>query len=302
MLFLARFILKGQSQAALVAASMAILGLLLPPAAWVSAAAIVLITLVNGAQRGLLTTALALLGTALFAYLIFATPVIAIVFVLLVWLPAWLIANVLRNTVSLAYSLQILTAVTLLVVVVLYQLYPGFGEFWREPLDQMVTQLAEQSNEFSLDELRQTEDWVIAFLPGMLASSLMFGTILSLLLGRWWQAVYYNPGGFAKEFQSLNLGKMTALIAFALILLAMTVESVFGVALVSVVLVLYGIQAVSLLHAIIQIRQLNGIWLIIFYVIMFFVPHVLLMLILLSLIDPWLNIRQRLSREGTEQT
>jgi len=41
-LFLASFILKGQSQAALVAAAMAILGLLVPPAAWISAATIVL--------------------------------------------------------------------------------------------------------------------------------------------------------------------------------------------------------------------------------------------------------------------
>ncbi len=67
MLFLARFILKGQSQAALVAATMALLGLLVPPAAWISAATIVLVTLVNGPQRGLITTGLALLATAILA-------------------------------------------------------------------------------------------------------------------------------------------------------------------------------------------------------------------------------------------
>lgn len=296
MLFLASFILKGQSQAALVAATLAILGLILPPAAWVSAAAIVLVTLVHGPQRGLVTTALSLMGAALFAYLIFATPQVAVVFVLIAWLPAWLLAVILRQTVSLAYSLQILTAVSLLAVVFIYMLFPDFGELWREPLDLMVRQLAEQSDEFSLAELQQTEDWVIGFLPGLFASSIMFGTMLSLFLGRWWQSVFYNPGGFGKEFQSLNLGKVSALSAVALMLIAVFVDSVFALALVTVVMVLYSIQALSLLHAAIRIREIKTTWLFVVYLIMFFIPHLLLLLMLAAMIDPWLDIRKRISR------
>ena len=295
MLFLASFILKGQSQAALVAASMAILGLAVPPAAWISAAAIVLVTLVNGPKSGLITTALSLAGAGLFAFLIFSAPEIAVIFVLLAWLPAWLVAAVLRQTVSLAYSLQILTVMSLLAVVMLYVMYPNIGELWREPLDIIVKQLAEQSPDFSLAELKQTEDWIIEFLPGLFASSIMFGTVLSLLLGRWWQAVFYNPGGFGKEFQSLDLGKVSALCAITIMLIAAIVDSVFAVAMVTVVFVLYGMQALSLLHAAINIRQVNAAWLFVIYVIMFFVPHVLLLLVLASLADPWLNIRQRIS-------
>jgi hypothetical protein len=295
-LFLASFILKGQSQAALVAATMAIIGLAVPPAGWVSAAAIVLVTLVNGPKSGLITTALSLAGAAIFAYLIFSAPQVAVIFVLLFWLPAWLIAAVLRQTVSLAYSLQILTLMTLLAVAILYMLFPNIGELWREPLDIIVKQLAEQSADFSLTELKQTEDWVIEFLPGLLASSIMFGTMLSLFLGRWWQAVFYNPGGFGKEFRSLNLGKVSALCALAIMLIAAIVDSMFVVAMVTVVLVLYGMQALSLLHAVIKIRQFNTAWLFVIYMIMFFVPHVLLLLILASFVDPWLDIRQRISK------
>ena len=296
MLFLARFILKGQSQAALVAATMAILGLLVPPAAWISAAAIVLVTLVNGAQRGLITTGLALLGTAVFSYLIFSAPQVAMIFVLLVWLPAWLVAMILRQTVSLAFSLQILTAMSLLAVVLIYALYPNFGEFWREPLDHMVTQLAQQSDEFSLQDLKQTEDWVIEFLPGLFASSLMFATMVSLFIGRWWQAVFYNPGGFAQEFQSLNLGKISALIALAIMLLAITIGNVFAFALATVVFVLYLIQGLSLLHAAVKIRQLSSSWLFVLYLVMFFIPHLVLFLVFAGITDPWLNIRQRLEK------
>lgn len=296
MLFLARFILKGQSQAALVAASMAILGLMFPPAAWVSAAAVVLVTLVDGPQRGLITTSIALIGTAIFAYLIFTAPLVAVVFVLLVWLPAWLVATILRQTVSLALSLQALAAMCLVAVVALYTLFPDFGELWRQPLHEMVSQLAKQTDEFSLSELKQTEDWIIDFLPGLFASSIMFGTMLSLFLGRWWQAVSYNPGGFGKEFRGLDLGKMSALIATAVIVLAAISNSVFSVALVTVILVLYSVQALALLHAIIRIRALNGGWLFVVYLLMFFVPQVMLLLVLASIADPWLDFRKRLSK------
>jgi len=296
-LFLASFILKGPSQAALVAASMAILGLAVPPAAWVSAAAIVLVTLVSGPKNGLITTAFSLLGAGVFAYLIFSSPMVALVFVLLAWLPAWMVASVLRQTVSMAYSLQVLTAMALLTVVMVYTLAPNIGEHWREPLDSMMIQLAEQSEDFTLAELKQTEDWLIAFLPGLFVSSIMFGTLLSVLLARWWQATFYNPGGFGEEFRSLNLGKFSALCASTILLLAMLIGNVFSMALLAVVSVLYSVQALSLLHAVIKIRQVNGAWLFATYLMMFFIPQVLLLLILISVADPWLNIRRRISSE-----
>jgi len=295
-LFLARFILKGQSQAALIAASMAILGLAIPPAAWISAAAIVLITLVNGPKNGLICITLSLLGAAIFAMLIFSAPQLAIIFVLIAWLPAWVLAAVLRQTVSLAYTMQVLAVMSILAVLMFYMLAPDIGELWREPLDVMVKQLAQQSEDFSLADLQKTEDWVIAFMPGLLVSSLMFGTMLSLLLGRWWQAVFYNPGGFGEEFRSLNLGKATALTAIVILLAALAVANVFAIAIVSVVFVLYSMQALSLLHAVIQIRKLNGMLLFVVYVLLFFIPHLLLLLIVASIADPWLDIRQRISR------
>jgi hypothetical protein len=183
--------------------------------------------------------------------------------------------------------------------VMFYLLAPNIGEFWREPLDLLVQQLAQQSDELSLAELQQTKDWVIAFMPGLLVSSLMFGTMLSLLLGRWWQAVSYNPGGFGKEFISLNLGKITALATVVIMLAAVALANVFALAIVSVMFVLYSMQALSLLHAAIQIRQLNGVWLFVVYVLLFFIPHLLLLLILACVADPWLDIRQRITRPAS---
>jgi fatty acid desaturase len=66
MILLSRFILKGISQAALVAASMAVLAVI-PLLGWVtiliSGAAVALMTLVHGYRHGLLVMLAAALGT-----------------------------------------------------------------------------------------------------------------------------------------------------------------------------------------------------------------------------------------------
>jgi len=181
-------------------------------------------------------------------------------------------------------------------VVMIYVIAPDIGEHWRESLDIIVAQLAQQSEDFTLAELKQTEDWVIDFLPGLLVGSIMFGTILSLFLGRWWQAVFYNPGGFAEEFQSLNLGKVSALTAVVIALLAMLTSNMMVVSMVTVIFVLYSLQALSLLHAVVKIRQVNAVWLFVIYLLMFFVPQLLLLLILAGIADPWLHLRQRIGK------
>jgi len=292
-LFLASFVLRGQSQAALVAATLALLGLLFPPAAWISGAAIGLVTLVKGPQQGLLAVLLSAIGAAVFAMLVLDVAHITVLFVLLVWLPVWLVATILRQTVSLALSLQALTALGMFAVLLLYTAFPQVGELWREALDQVMLQLAEQSPDFDAADMQQTKDWLIAYLPGLMVSSVLFGTLVSLLLARWWQAVFYNPGGFASEFQALDLGKTSAMIAALITAAAMLLDSVMVVALMTVVLMLYLVQGLALMHALIRIRGVHGAWLVVLYLMIFFIPHLMLVLFILALFDPWLDFRNR---------
>ncbi len=306
MIFLAGFILKGPFQAALVVSAMAILGLLFPPVTWISAASIVLVTLAKGYKQGLLTTAIAYIGAVIFAYIILLnianssnfSPIAALemvfYFVLLVWLPAWIAATALKFTVSLAYSLQLLVIIGLIAVVVFYMLYPDFGELWRTYFDQLFNQLATQSDKLSSTTLQSMENGLIHFLPGLFVSSLLFGTMLSLFLGRWWQAVYFNPGGFAKEFQSLSLGKASAIAALSIIVLSLLMKTYVMYSLSAIVLLLYFIQGIAILHAVFRIRQLHTLWLVLTYVLMMFIPEVMLLLIFAGLVDNWLDIRHRL--------
>jgi len=298
MISLARFILKGHSQAALVAASTAMLGLLLPPVAWLSGAAVALVTLVNGHRNGLLVTAIAGIGTAVLAGLILSLPELAIYYILLVWLPVVMVAVVLRQTVSLVLSLQLIAGVSLLGIIVLYLFFPDFGEIWRSSLNMMADDLIANSNgTLDTEQLQQIIDQVIRILPGFFASSFMIGTMLSLYVARWWQAGIYNPGGFGKEFRAINLGKATALIALAIAITASIINADIFNAMVLVVFALYLNQGVAVLHAVFAARQLNAVWLFMIYLFMFFIPHTVVLLALAGLADTWIDFRRRLSPE-----
>lgn len=295
MVFLARFILKGPNQAALVAATMAMLGVLLAPALWISAAAIALITLVKGYRQGMRVMVFTTIGSALFAWLIFSSPAVIVYFVLMAWLPVWLAATVLKQTSSLAASLQVITVLSLLAVIVLYVAFPGFGELWREPLDLLVQQLAEQyEGQISLAELQQAEELAIKLIPGLIASSILFGTMISLFLARWWQAVVLNPGGFGKEFQALNLGKISAVIAAGIVAASVVIGTEPIYAMLLLVLALYLTQGMSVVHAVFARRQLNTVWLFMLYVAMIFVPHIVAALLVVGITDAWIDFRRRL--------
>jgi len=295
MISLARFILKGHSQAALVAACMAMLGLLLPPVAWLSGAAVALVTLVKGHRSGLLVTAIAGIGTAVFAGLILSLPELAIYYVLLVWLPVVMVAVVLRQTVSLVLSLQLIAGVSLLGIIVLYLFFPDFGEIWRSSLNMMADDLiANSQGTLDSEQLQRVIDQIVRILPGFFASSFMIGTMLSLYLARWWQAVIYNPGGFGKEFRAIELGKATALIALVIAITASFINADIFDAMLLVVFALYLNQGVAVLHAVFAARQLNAVWLFMIYLFMFIVPHTVVLLALAGLADTWIDFRRRL--------
>ncbi|MGB5279662.1 MAG: DUF2232 domain-containing protein [Gammaproteobacteria bacterium] len=295
MISLARFILKGYSQAALVAASMAMLGLLLPPVVWVSGAVVALVTLVNGHRYGLLVTAMAAVATAVFAGLLLSLPQVALYYVLLVWLPLVMVAVVLRQTVSLVLCLQLIAGVSLLGIIILYMLFPDFGELWRAPLNTMADELlANSEGAIDKEQLQRVVDQIVRILPGFFASSFMIGTLLSLYLARWWQAAIYNPGGFGKEFRALNLGKTTALIALVIAAVASFINTDVFNAMLLVVFALYLNQGIAVLHAVFAGKQLSAVWLYLVYLLMFFVPYSVVLLALVGLADTWIDIRRRL--------
>lgn len=298
MILLSRFILRGTSQAALVAASMAMLSLV-PLVGWftilVSGASVALVTLVQGYRHGMLVMLVALVGSGLFAALLFSQPLIALYFLLAVWLPVWLVAMVLRETVSLSLSLLLVAGMSLLVLLVMYLVFPGFEEYWRQSLNILVAEIAKQSSDIPMAELKRMEAVAIRLIPGLIACTLLFATTLSLMLARWWQAVNFNPGGFATEYRSLRLGKTAAMAAMLIMAVTLWLQTDLMFAMSLVVFTLYVLQGSAVMHGVAAARKVNQLWMYLVYVAILFIPQVLVALVLIGLADTWIDFRRRLA-------
>jgi hypothetical protein len=126
------------------------------------------------------------------------------------------------------------------------------------------------------------------------ASQLAALWLLSLLLGRWWQAQLYNPGGFGQEFRELRMGQALAVATVAVFVgaplarLPLIVNLALGL---SIVLGMFGL---AVLHSAVQRSRAGRGWLIALYVGMAFLMYpVLTVLALLGATDQWLDLRRR---------
>ena len=215
MLGLASFIMRGRSQAALVAAVFAILSLLFPLTGMLSSATLALATLRQGPVEGLLVGLFAGLASGLFAFAALGSPLPALGFALALWLPVWALAVMLRNSGSPALTV---TTAGLMGLAILIGLKVGVADpaaYWAELLEPVRKGLIEggiltdaESQALILEVAR--------WMTGAFAATFYFQALLALFLGRWWQSLLYNPGGFGAEFRDLRLGKGLGVLGLAL--------------------------------------------------------------------------------------
>lgn len=296
MIALARFILKGQSQAALVIATTALLAIILMPFSWLSAGALTLVVLHLGKEAAFRIIAIAGLATVVLGWFLLGTPTVAFINILFLWLPTGLIAYSLRQTVSLALSIQILSLLGLGSVLVMYLMFPAMGETWSKAFLELLKPAIEQSGaqieQAHLDNLMY---WFARAVPGLLAVVMVFNVLMGLFIGRWWQAALFNPKGFSREFNELRLGKVFASVTALLLIANAFIDNdwVLGSMLMMVALTL--VQGTAVMHGVIDRKQLSRSWLFGFYVLLILIPQVTVILAIVGLLDAWVDIRKQIS-------
>lgn len=296
---LARFIARGPLQAGLVAASAALVAILLPPIGIVSGAAPAFVTLRRGVLGGLQVVAVALVGTWLLAYLVFHSPWVGIWVALIQWLPVVVLALILRQSISLPLAVLGAGALAMAGLAVLYLVEPDPAAMWRTILEQLLRPTLEQTGE----ELSQTQvdallDQVARLMSAALAASLSVSMVLSLLLARWWQAVLDNPGGFGREFRALRLGRSVSLIAALVFAAVALVQPPLLLGLAAVLAAILLFQGFAVVHGLVGARRMNVGWLVGMYALLFLVPQTLVLFSGLGLIDNWLDLRARAAGAG----
>ncbi|MCP1675024.1 hypothetical protein J2T57_002162 [Natronocella acetinitrilica] len=276
---LAQFIMKGRLYGILfvVAAS------LIPLFMWFGNAALALWTLRRGPADGALIAAGALVGYLLVELVATGQVAGALLMVLVLWMPVLGAAMVLRGTISLPLTVLCVSGFSVMVMALFHLIAGGDGAIWASALGIDVSELSEAQRE----ELSAIGRYV----PLGVGLSVWINTIFGLFLGRYWQAVLYNPGGFREEFYRFSLGNTVA-IGVAVTLLGGMLFGSWALAQFGILLgAAYVLQAFAVVHAFSRARGWGWAVPAAGYVTL---PLSWPAFMIIGLLDSWQNFRKRL--------
>jgi hypothetical protein len=301
---LAAYIVSGRWQAILIVVISGVLTILVPPFGgvlnYLAAAVVALVTLHVGVLAGLQIMAIAAAIILLFYQLLGVQVVVALVLVLMLWLPCWMTAAVLQQTNSLAQAMKTATLFGVCLLLLVFGLYGNPAAWWMEQLQQVEAVLADAGMSFpALADVQLLQE-VSALMTGVVFASLVIGVIASLLLARWWQSVLVHPGAFRDEFYALRLGNTNGLATLGIMLIARFTDgtvSEFGAQLAMIMLVPYLLVGLAVIHTLLKRKGRGGGWLVAVYVLLAIVPQATLLLAAGGLLDTWIDFRRRLARD-----
>jgi len=294
MKFIAAFIMQGRMQAIAVAATSLMLALLLPPLSLLSAAVVALVSLRMGWREGLNTLLAAALASGLLGAIVLGNFTFPAIYGLILWLPMWGMALVLRQSRNIGWTVELTTCVGLVIVLLAYMIHPDPAEFWYQRLQMLFGEIWSQAGLDPVDLQPQIKT-VARYMTGIMAAGMVSSLVLSLLWARWWQAVLYNPGGFRAEFLAMRLHPPLAWLTLGLAVAAMAIGGRWHEGVVNgllVLFVLYVVVGTAILHAIFSARGMR-LWLYAMYGLMLFIPHVFLPVAVVGFSDAWLDWRGR---------
>jgi hypothetical protein len=292
---LANFIMAGRLQAVTAAVGFAVLALFLPPASLLSGAVVALVTLRLGLGAGLTIAALGMAALVAMGAVTGLGPQFGVLIGLAQWLAPLVFAEVLRRTVSWRLTLQGLLMATVLLVSMAHLVWPEQAVFWRSLLEQfMAPGLAEGG--LTPTQIEEALEGIAGVMGGIIGLSLMLSTALALIIGRYWQAALYNPGGFGEEFRELRLGLWPAGLALGLIIAAMLAHSPLVGQLALVVVAMFIFQGLALVHGLARLFKWHAGWLVALYVLLVlppFSPYAVAMITAFGVIDSFADFRAR---------
>jgi uncharacterized protein YybS (DUF2232 family) len=273
---LANFIMQGRIQAAVIA----FIGLPL-----ISPAAVALVTMRRGALDGSLLLFWAILPVLITLNFSEINPLFAMLSIvsLLVVLGG---AQLLRKTESWPATLIGIVAISAAASLILAQLLPGevqnFVPVVEEFLQQAQASLPPEQRLIGIDQ---------RMVLGSMAYLFALSAVTGILLGRWWQALLYNPGGFESEFHRLRLSPLLA--GLCVVSAAMSADqSLIWSNLFALPLLITGLAVV---HAVVALKKMGKVWLVMMYIGVVVLANLfVLWLVLLAVLDSWIDFRSRI--------
>lgn len=287
---LADFIMRGRMQATLVVVGCAALPLLF----WLSAAAACLVYLRRGMSDAFGVLVWALLPALAWWY--FGEPRTLMVLLGALGLAALLRAGWAWNRVLLA-SIALGLVYGVLLGVVFREPIEALAQALNERLPQMLGGLYQQ---MSVEERANLGKLIAPVLNGLIAALLQVVSVAALMLGRYWQAALYNPGGFGSEFRAIRIPLWPAVLLLACMLIGPNFgpQMAMLTPLCSVPLVFAGL---ALMHGLVKAGKLGKFWLVGMYVtLVLFMQLIYPLLVVLAIVDSLIDFRGRIGPKGTD--
>jgi hypothetical protein len=294
---IAEFAMRGRWYAAIATALFSLTALMLPPLSYLASGVIVLTTLRMGPKEGIQVVLATLVIFTLFAGLLLGQFAISVLFLISSWLPIFVATLVLGYTRSLAVSLLAAVGLGILVVIGIHLFITEPTLWWQQMLQPFFDMLEQQPGwQLSQSETQELGTNLAELMTGFVAAGVTINVIIGLLIGRAWQAKLYNPGGFAEEFRKLKLGKPAALVALFLMVVSLLPIKHYLTLLVDclpAVLVVFAVQGLSIVHAIVKQQQKHNFWLVAVYVLLVvMMPQMVVILSMIGVLEQWMNFRR----------
>jgi len=293
---LVRFIMRSRTHAI----GVAVLGMLLPPFSFVSGGIVGLTVLRHGLAEGALLLAVTAAASTLAMGLLLGTYQPVVIFILFTGLPVLVLARVLGVTHSQGATLTAAGALGGMALAAIHLLTRDPIAWWRSGLERWVAQPIRDSNPDMGPEMLEQLDQAMegmSLLMLSLPAATVVGAMLIVWLARWMQATVDNPGGFGNEFRDLRMDTRVSYVAVALALLGILAGSVAGGlfrGLLVLVIIMYTIQGLAIVHAMVRTRGASVAWLVAVYAgFLIIPPAVILGLAVAGFADTWFNFRRR---------
>ena len=278
----------------MVASTLAMLSLLMPPVSIVSSATVSLVTLRRGATEGLLVLLCSSIAAGVLGVLLLGNYLFSLGYSLVLWVPVWLISIVLREGRRLSRALEFAVLIGVLAIIGFYLYYGEPAEMWNNLLTRMIAPML-NSPDVPVEQVKQSIAVFSHYMTGVIAAGSVSGLLLGLLLARWWQSVLYNPGGFRKEFLALNTQPVYAAASICIVIAAFIASGMLSEMswnITVLLFVLYVFIGTAVVHVLLSSMKAKRFLLPLFYIVIFMIPHALLPVAFVGLSDAWLNLRK----------
>jgi hypothetical protein len=300
----ANWVMRGRMQAVVVATVLAVLALLVTPLGLISAAVIALTFLRQGLKEGGLVLGSALLAITGLGGLLFQMPVGTLLVGVLLWGPAAALGAIMGRTASLRLAIEAAAVLAALVVLAQYVLMADPAAFWADALNEFLRERLDQEMLATAD-LDEFIGLMAGWMAGGMAAVWFLGSVVSLLLARYWSSLIDRPGAFGEEFRQLRFGRWLLLLVPVLLLVGVILTggepSLVG-HLYLVGMMVFLVQGISVAHGLVAEFSGSPAWLVGLYLLLILVaPQGVTMVALVGYTDGWLDFRARARarRSGT---